>query len=452
MIIQELLSSQKHLTKAQFIQNRKEKFGTLCQAPFTTMNFNQGGRITVCCANRDYAVGFYPQRSLMDIWNGEELKKLRDEMDKFSFELGCQQCSLMLDSANYKTLKIKHYDTEDSTLSEGFDDSYRKLKYPYRLDFELSNKCNLECIMCTGVYSSSIRKNRENREPLPEIYETDEFFEELKPFLLNAKRINFFGGEPFLIGTYYKIFDFLLEQKSQTLCYIQTNGTIYNDKIGRYLENLNINLSVSLDAATKEIYEKIRRNAQYDRVISNIEKFREALDKNNKQFFISPIVCTENLFDLKNILDLANKYKAKLYFHHLEYPLMLNLRYADKTSLQQALSHYYSIDAQEYSDSSSGYNFNAFLDALKYVKFCVLNHEKNNPSAIYLVDFLRVNYTERYNIAQKVIQEYNLDEKKVHKLYAMNEQYCIELFRDEPMDTFLRTITGMAIGDAHLLK
>lgn len=388
----------------------------------------------------------------MEIWNGEELKKLREEMDSFSFKLGCQQCELMLDSANYKTLKIKHYDTEDSALSERYDDSFRKLKYPYRLDFELSNKCNLECIMCNGVYSSSIRKNREKREPLLEVYETEEFFEELKPFLLNAKRINFFGGEPFLIGAYYKIFDFLLEQKSQTLCYIQTNGTIYNDKIKRYLENLNINLSVSLDAATKEVYERIRKNAQYDRVISNIEKFKEALDKNNKQFFLSPVVCTENLFDLKNILDLANKYRAKLYFHHLEFPLMLNLRYTDKLSLQQALDHYYSIDAQEYSDGNSGYNFNAFLDALKYIKYCVVNHETNNPSAIYLVDYLRVNFTERYNLAQKIIQEYNLDEKKVHKLYTINEKYCIELFRDEPMDTFVRTITGMAVDDAHLLR
>lgn len=452
MIIQELLSSQKYLNKAQFLQNRKDKFGTLCQAPFTTMNFNQGGRITVCCANRDYAVGFYPQRSLMEIWNGEELKKLREEMDNFSFKLGCQQCELMLDSANYKTLKIKHYDTEDSSVSEGYDDSFRKLKYPYRLDFELSNKCNLECIMCNGVYSSSIRKNREKRDPLPEVYETEEFFEELKPFILNAKRINFFGGEPFLIGTYYKIFDFLVEQKSSTLCYIQTNGTIYNDKIKRYLENLNINLSVSLDAATKDVYERIRKNAQYDRVISNIEKFKEALDKNNKQFFISPVVCTENLFDLKNILDLANKYQAKLYFHHLEFPLMLNLRYTDKLSLQQALNFYYTLDAQEYSDGNSGYNFNAFLDALKYIKYCVVNYETNNPSAIYLVDYLRVNFTERYNLAQKIIQEYNLDEKKVHKLYTINEKYCIELFRDEPMDTFVRTITGMAVDDAHLLR
>lgn len=452
MNIQELLSSQKDITKAQYLQKRKEKFGTLCQAPFTTMNFNQGGRITVCCANRDYDVGFYPQQSLMEIWNGDKIKKLREEMNNFSFKLGCQQCELMLDSSNYKTLKISHYDTESSTKSEGFDDSFKLLKYPYRLDFELSNKCNLECIMCTGVYSSSIRKNREKQISLPEVYETDEFFEELKPFLTNASRLNFFGGEPFLIGTYYKIFDYLLEQGLDTLCYVQTNGTIYNDKIGRYLEHLNINLSVSLDAATKEIYEGIRKNAHYDKVIANIEKYKEALDKNNKQFFLSPVVCRENLLDLKNLLDLANKYKAKLYFHHLEYPLVMNIKHVNKEALQRALVQYYSIDSKEYINNGYSYNFNAFLDVLKYIKYCILNHEANNPDVVYLTDHLRVNCTERFDIAQKIIKEYNLDEQKVYQLYSISSKFTLELFEKEPMDTFVRAITSMAVGNGHLLK
>jgi MoaA/NifB/PqqE/SkfB family radical SAM enzyme len=424
--------------KDEFILNRKNVFGTLCQAPFTTMNFSQQGVINVCCANRTYEIGRVPDNTLEEIWNGEKIKNLRQEMDNFSFNLKCGQCELMLDSANFKSLKIPHYDTEES-IRPGNEQSYRNLRYPYRLDFELNNTCNLECIMCTGNYSSSIRKNREGRELYQSPYDNDSFFEQLKPFLLNAKRIGFFGGEPFLVSAYYKIFDFLLEHNLKPLCYIQTNGTIYSEKIKTYLEKLNINLSVSLDAATKDTYEKIRKNAIFERTVSNMSKFKEILQKKGAIFYISPVIFTENLFDIKNILDIANKFEAKLYFHHLEYPKFLCLKYAEKKTLIEALEFYYSLKSEELifmssNSSVAGHNVNAFLDELKYIKYCLVNHDSNNKLSVD--EFLNIcneKCRDKLDIINSAIAENNLDKNKFYRFIIINSS------RKEDLEDFINS-------------
>jgi MoaA/NifB/PqqE/SkfB family radical SAM enzyme len=414
-----------HSKKDSFLLNRSALFGSLCQAPYTTMVFSQQGIINVCCANRSYHIGKFPENSLHDIWNGEKLNKLRQEMDKLSFNLGCQQCELMLDSSNFKSLKIPHYDTVESQ-QKGGEKSFRNLEYPYRLDFELNNTCNLECIMCTGNYSSSIRKNREGRELYQSPYDSDSFFEQLKPFLLNAKRINFFGGEPFLVSAYYKIFDFLLDNNLKPLCYIQTNGTIYSEKIKTYLEKLNINLSVSLDAATKSTYEKIRKNAIFERTISNMSKFKEILQKKGAMFYISPVIFTENLFDIKNVLDAANEFGAKLYFHHLEYPKFLCLKYAEKETLIAALDFYYSLKSTELvfmsnNSSVAGHNVNAFLDELKYIKYCLVNHTNNNKLSVD--EFLNIcneKCSDKLDIINSAIAVNNLDKNKFYRFILIN--------------------------------
>jgi radical SAM protein with 4Fe4S-binding SPASM domain len=418
------------IKKGDFLQNRRIRFGTLCQAPFTTMNFSQQGVIHACCANRTYELGRVPDNTLDEIWNGEKVKKLRQEMDNFSFNLKCEQCELMLDSANYKSLKISHYDTEES-IRPGNEQSYRNLKYPYRLDFELNNTCNLECIMCNGNYSSSIRKNREGRELYQSPYDSDSFFEQLKPFLLNAKRIGFFGGEPFLVSVYYKIFDFLLEHNLTPLCYIQTNGTIYSEKIKTYLEKLNINLSVSLDAATKDVYEKIRKNAIFERTVSNISKFKDILQKKGAVFYISPVIFTENLFDIKNILDLANKFNAPLYFHHLEYPQLLCLKYENKEILKSALDFYYSLNPIDfkYPDNSSkivSSNINAFFDELNYIKYCYTNHDKTNSITIdKFLEICEQRHPAKLKILKEKIKEKDLSEKKTLKLLVSKYEHTI---------------------------
>ena len=54
-------------------------------------------------------------------------------------------------AGNFSAVKSLQYDSPKLNSS----------KYPSVLEFELINTCNLECVMCTGEYSSLIRAKRE---------------------------------------------------------------------------------------------------------------------------------------------------------------------------------------------------------------------------------------------------------------------------------------------------
>src|SRR6185295_19977224 len=104
------------------------------------------------------------------------------------------------ESANFAGLRARSFDdlSEDRyALADGVPFAYPKL-----MEFEISNVCNLECTMCTGFFSSSIRHNREHLPPIKTPYD-DAFVRQLEPFVPHLKAARFLGGEPFLIRTYY---------------------------------------------------------------------------------------------------------------------------------------------------------------------------------------------------------------------------------------------------------
>src|SRR5262249_33725194 len=147
-------------------------------------------------------------------------------------------------------------------------------EWPQMIEFAGSNNCNFECIMCSGELSSTIRANRERLPPLPKLY-TDQFFDDLRPFLPHLRQAKFLGGEPFLGQECFRIWDMILEDGLETQCHVTTNASQYNAKVERVLEALPVSVSVSVDGATKETVEKIRVNSHFETLLSNLHRFRE---------------------------------------------------------------------------------------------------------------------------------------------------------------------------------
>ena len=114
---------------------------------------------------------------------------------------------------------------------------------------------NLECIMCYGNFSSSIRKNREKLPSTPTVYD-EKFLESLDPIIPDLKYVKFLGGEPFLINIYYEVWERIIECNPNCLIDVQTNGTILNDRVKDILERGNFRIGVSLDSLKKETYER----------------------------------------------------------------------------------------------------------------------------------------------------------------------------------------------------
>ncbi|MCO5260555.1 MAG: SPASM domain-containing protein [Crocinitomicaceae bacterium] len=169
-----------------------------CEAPIRSLRFNHSGNVLACCFNRGYVFGKFPEQSINEIWFGDKKNKLTKALFKNDFSLGCLNC--------------EYYVKDNRKSSGAFQYDYLKEQkqyknYPTMFDFELGSSCNFECIMCSGEYSSAIRKNRENKKPYYSPYEefSGQFIEQLVPFIPHLTEMRFLGGEPFLMNIYYKI-------------------------------------------------------------------------------------------------------------------------------------------------------------------------------------------------------------------------------------------------------
>ncbi len=190
----------------------------LCYAPFTSMKISMDGRVSPCCYNKSLD-DLYVSKSLEDIWKGDVFENYRSNIKKGRLPLSCVVCEKSLLNNEYNSVKIHQYD--DYKVP-----SLGKLR-PRVIEMALSNTCNLECIMCNGRLSSSIRKNREKLPALEDVF-GDSFRIELQSFIPYLQEAVFAGGEPFLIPLYYNIWEDIIRINPTCKISIVTNEAAIN--------------------------------------------------------------------------------------------------------------------------------------------------------------------------------------------------------------------------------
>jgi MoaA/NifB/PqqE/SkfB family radical SAM enzyme len=315
----------------------------VCHAPFVNLNFEQNGNVRACCYNREEILGKWPAQSIRHIWHGSQANLLRKRIRNNDLGGGCTECGKMIEAGNFQGVRARYFDDNapdnlatrilhlKNQLIGGID-------YPRVMEFELSNKCNLECIMCNGYFSSSIRKNREKLSPVHSPY-NEQFVNELDEFIPHLTDAKFLGGEPFMIDIYLSIWERILALKPEIRIHITTNGTFLTDRVKDLLEGLNAGIIVSIDSVVKETYEKIRVNGNYERVMANLEYFRDYTSR--KKTFISMAVCPiiYNWKELPGMLDFCLSKNIVLYFNVVFTPFELSLR-EQAIEMQQEILEY----------------------------------------------------------------------------------------------------------------
>ena len=299
-------------TYKKYNKNRPEGPQSLfCYVPFNNISFSFEGRVLACAYNQKVEVGKYPDQSVRDMWfNSVEGNKLRDHLEHNDLSYGCKHCKYFFDNEKFSGLKPLVFDKYSN---------YTKNHYPKVLEFELSNQCNYECVMCNGKVSSSIRENRDKLPPIISPY-GDKFVEELEEFIPHLKEAKFYGGEPFLIPIYYKIWDRMLELNPGIKIFVITNGSALNNRIKNMLEKGNFDIAVSMDSLDPETLEGTRINARKEIMLKHIDWFNDYCKRNKKNLVISFTLMRHNWKDFKDMLEFCNSIGATLYVSYLKTP------------------------------------------------------------------------------------------------------------------------------------
>jgi radical SAM protein with 4Fe4S-binding SPASM domain len=179
-----------------------------------------------------------------------------------------------------------------------------------RVVIETTRRCNLKCIHC--------KVSPENNEGNYQAIEMPlEVFERLVPMLrAYHPQVQLSGhGETLL----HRSFMYMLEQAVSAGCQVtfQTNGMLLTPRKIEEIIRLGVtSITFSLDAASAELYEKIRRGANFEKVVGNIGAVAEIRDRLKRPVLLGMefVVMRMNMHELPDLVLLA----ARLGVAHIQ--------------------------------------------------------------------------------------------------------------------------------------
>lgn len=177
--------------------------------------------------------------------------------------------------------------------------------YPPNLQIEISSVCNLRCVMCYQKDKTFSAKSKGFMG-----YMNFELFKKIIDEIEgNLEAVTFASrGEPTLNPELEK---FLKYSEGKFLgLKLNTNATILSEKIINTLLSSDLETLVfSIDAANKEMYEKIRVNANFEKILKNLELFHKIKNKNYKNSKLKVRISGVLINDQQNLKEIKSFYK-----------------------------------------------------------------------------------------------------------------------------------------------
>ena len=281
-----------------------------CMMPWVHMHLWPAGYTYPCCmADPALPIGNTQDQSLQDIWNGEEMRKLRVNMLKGEKSPECRRCYELEENGMWTLRKssnenFKHHKEKVEQTSD--DGSAGDVNMAY-MDIRFSNLCNLKCRSCGPQFSSSWFEDHKatHGDPgHPKILQVRDdmksFMDELDPLLASVERVYWAGGEPLITKEHYDILDkWIAMGKRDVKMDYTTNFTQMFYKRKTAFEYWNsfehVRVAASLDANHAR-GEYLRKNMDWAQVVQNRRDMIEQCP--HVYFEITPTVSVYNVFNL----------------------------------------------------------------------------------------------------------------------------------------------------------
>lgn len=167
-----------------------------------------------------------------------------------------------------------------------------ELKSPLHIHWEITNKCNFNCMQC-------FQKNDENQVLL-----SNEELLVITDRIIDAKvfQVSISGGEPFLTPILPQVIKRLVDNKVDVL--VCSNGSCIEDKDIRLLLEYEVPIQISIDSHIPEKNNYIRGNANaFEMAVDSIRKLK------NYDANVSVAFCASklNYMDLFGVAELCQK-------------------------------------------------------------------------------------------------------------------------------------------------
>jgi len=279
---------------------------TFCIYPWIHLHAYPTGEAYPCChAEMKYPVGHCKKNTLEEIWQGDAMKKLREDMLTETPNPACARCYEQEQSGFFSGRRSanKHHGHHIKKLETNpFEMTY--------WDIRFSNLCNLRCRSCGHIFSSQWYQDqaklagpewKTRNQVLNYAGRTElDMWEQLEPHLEHVEQIYFAGGEPLLMEEHYRILDELVKRQLFHVRLIYNTNFTHTDLKGRsvfeYWKQFDsVAVGASLDASGAR-GEYIRKGTIWDIVEQNRRDMLEICPR--VDFYISPTLSIMNAWHL----------------------------------------------------------------------------------------------------------------------------------------------------------
>ena len=307
------------------------------------------------------------KQSPINVW-GEQLKDSRNLIRKDQKVKDCVSC----------------YDAEDKGV-ESFRQIYNKqfkslkeVNLPQHMDLDLSNFCNLKCIMCGPDRSSTWAKEKNMFLATNGVTSiAPDELEEICKLSNEVQHITLQGGEPTMVQEYQTYFTYLKDNNiiKNIDLNVVTNLTNLNTKFFSYVPYFkSVNIAVSVDAfGTANDY--IRFPSHFEKITSNIKKLNQFA---NIKIAIDSAIQILSMFNIENFItwvkELQNHFAKsnhvfRQYTQYVWTPQCLFINNAPATLKDQFKKSVEGTNLEHLSKvfSNNNYDQNKTIDFLKQI-------------------------------------------------------------------------------------
>jgi len=171
--------------------------------------------------------------------------------------------------------------------------------YPGLIEIEISTLCNLKCTICEHTYWDEPENNMS--------------FKEFKSIVDQFPRLKWIAltgiGQVFLNQDALEMYRYLKSKWPRIFIELYDPFYLIDEKLARHIIEIGIdNVFISLDAATKETYQKIRIGSDFDRVINNVKTFmrlRKEMGRPLSEVRFNFVVTKDNIHEISGYIDLV---------------------------------------------------------------------------------------------------------------------------------------------------
>ena len=323
-----------------------------CVKPWTAGCVRTNGDITLCCQSRERAEYNLKTSDINAWWTSEFVADIRTKMLANQLPNVCMTCASE-EATGSQSLR-QRANAEYKIFEQYADKMLTYYNYPtpqpIEMEIQLTNLCNLKCLMCSEIESSSIQS--ENKVLKIQVIDSADYtvtpgeIEQLQAWIKTKPQvINLRGGEPLIVPEIKRLLKWAIDSKliDNTLIHITTNATrLTQDWLEILTAIPKLRLMASVDAVGP-LNDYIRSGSDWAIIETNIKALSLIP---NVELIVHAAVQNLNILAMGELISWCRQHNYYLQYQLVTYPEIFRVSNLPAQLIAQAKTTLGQIDSK----------------------------------------------------------------------------------------------------------